>query len=111
MHTGTPIAPNARMRQSHVLALSIGCAALVGLVAVQPATVRAQGEARYRIETRADRTGSLQERFSESQLALLEKLNRADVEHLEQLREVVVPESWSEDELSYSVLPTRYASS
>jgi hypothetical protein len=92
------------------LALSVGCAALVGLVAVQPATVRVQGEARYRIETRADRTGSLQERFSESQLALLEKLNRADVAHLEQLREIVVPELWGEDELSYSVLPMRYAS-
>ena len=43
-------------------------------------------------------------------MALLEKLNRADVGHLEQLRELVVPESWS-DELSYSVLPARYASS
>jgi hypothetical protein len=96
------------MRWSHLLALSIGC---VALVTVQPATVRAQGEARYRIETRAESTGSLQERLSESQLALLEKLNRADVEHLEQLREVVVPESWSEDELSYSVLPMRFSSS
>ena len=36
-------------------------------------------------------------------------LNRADVGHLEKLREVVVPESWGE-ELSYSVLPMRYAS-
>ena len=98
------------MRQVHLLALSICCAALVGLVGVQPATVRAQGDARYRIEIRADRTGSLQQRFSESQLALLEKLNRADAGHVEQLRELVVPESWS-DELSYSVLPTRYASS
>ena len=98
------------MRRSHLLTLSICCAALVGLVAVQPVTVRTQGDARYRIESRVDRTGSLQERFSESQLALLEKLNRADVGHLEQLRELVVPESWI-DELSYSVLPTRYASS
>ena len=98
------------MRWSHLLALSIGCAALVGLETTQPAIVRAQGEVRYRIEIRADRTGTLQERFSESQLALLEKLNRAGVAHLEQLRELVVPESWS-DELSYSVLPTRYASS
>jgi L,D-transpeptidase-like protein len=99
------------MRRPHLLALSIGFAALVGLVAVHSATVRAQGETRYRIETRGDRTGSLRDRFNESQLALLEKLNRADVEHLEKLREVVVPTSWSEDELSYSVLPTRYASS
>ena len=99
------------MRQPHVLALSVGSAALVGLVAVHPATVRvrAQEEARYRIETRAERTGSLQDRFNASQLALLEKLNRADIEHLEQLREVVVPQSWNEDELSYSVLPARYA--
>jgi hypothetical protein len=96
------------MRRSRLLAFSICCAALVGLVAVQPATARAQGE-RYRIET--DRTSTLQERFNKSQLALLEKLNRADLEHLEQLREVVVPESWSEDELSYSVLPMRFASS
>lgn len=42
-------------------------------------------------------------------MALLAKLNRADVEHLGQLREVVLPESWIDDELSYSVLPMRYA--
>jgi hypothetical protein len=99
------------MRRSLLLALSLGSAALVGLLAVHPATVHARGETRYRVEARGDRIGSLQERFNESQLALLEKLNRADVEHLEQLREVVVPESWSDDELSYSVLPTRYPSS
>lgn len=95
------------MRGSRLVALSVCGAA--GLVAVQLATVRAQGE-RYRIETPADRTGSLRERFGESQLALLEKLNRADLEHLGQLRELVVPESWG-DELSYSVLPERYPSS
>ena len=98
------------MRRSHLLALSIGCVALVGPAAVQPAAVRAQADARYRIETRSNHTATLQERFSESQLALLEKLNRADVGHLQRVRELVVPESWS-DELSYSVLPARYASS
>jgi L,D-transpeptidase catalytic domain len=98
------------MRRWDALSLSISCAALVGLAAVQPPTVGAQGDARYRIEIRAGRAGSLEERFSASQLALLEKLNRADVGHLEQLQELVVPESWS-DELSYSVLPKRYASS
>ena len=108
---GIAIAPIVRMRRSHLLALSICCVILVGQVAVQPTAVRAQGDPRYRIETRGDRTRSLQARFSESQLALLEKLNRADVGHLEQLRALVVPESWREDELSYSVLPTRYASS
>jgi hypothetical protein len=98
------------MRKPQLLALSIAFAALVGEVTVHPATDGAQRAARCRIETRAERTGSLRDRFTEAQLALLEKLNRADVEHLEQLREVVVPECWSEDELSYSVLPTRYAS-
>ena len=90
------------------LALWIAYAALVGLAAAQPVTVRAQGEARYRIETKADRTGSFQTRFTESQLAILEKLNRADVAHLKQLQALVVPEEWS-DELSYSVLPAHYA--
>jgi len=99
------------MRVSQLFTLPICCAVLIGLRAVQPATIQAQGEVRYRIETRADRSESLPERFNESQLALLEKLNRADVEHLEQLREIIVPESWSEDELSYSVLPMRYPSS
>ena len=107
---GTAIAPDTLMRSSHLLALTIGCTALVGVLSVQSTLVRAQTETRYRIETFADRTRSLQERFNESQLALLEKLNRADLGHLEQLRELVVPESWS-DELLYSVLPTRYASS
>jgi L,D-transpeptidase catalytic domain len=99
------------MRGLHLVALLICGASLAGLVTVQPAIVRAQEEARYRIEARADRAGSLRERFNEPQLALLEKLNRADVGHLEQLPALVVPEPWSEDELSYSVLPMRYGSS
>jgi len=99
------------MRGLHLLLRPILGAALVVLVTVLPAIVRAQEEAGYRIEARADRTGSLRERFNQRQLALLEKLNRADVEHLEQLPVLVVPESWSEDELSSSVLPVRYGSS
>ena len=98
------------MRRARLLTTLFWCAGLAGLVALQPAAVSTQEGTRYRIEGRSQTAGSLHERFSESQLALLEKLNRADVEHLGQLRELVVPESWS-DELSYSVLPTRYASS
>src|SRR5687767_11791684 len=70
VHTGTPIALNARMRQPHVFALLIGSAALVGLEAAHLARIRAQEQAGYRIETRADRTGSLKDRFNASQLAL-----------------------------------------
>jgi hypothetical protein len=43
-------------------------------------------------------------------MSLLETLNRANVEHLGQLPELVVPESW-DDEPSYSMLPPRYPSS
>ena len=98
------------MPRSLLWTISICCAALVGPVALHQAPLRAQGEARDRIENMAGRAASLQKRFSDPQLAVLEKLNRADAEHMGQLRELVVPESWS-DELSYSVLPMRYASS
>ena len=99
------------MRRARFLTRVICCASLAGLVALQLATVRAQEGMRYRIEGGPHPAGSFQERFSERQLALLEKLNRADAEHLEQLREVVVPERWSDDERLYSVLPMRYAAS
>lgn len=99
------------MRRARLLTRLIWSAGLAGLLALQPAAVRTQEGIRYRIESRSQTAGSLHERFSESQLALLEKLNRADVEHLGQLREVVLPESWIDDELPYSVLPMRYAAS
>lgn len=51
----------------------------------------------------------IQKRFTQSQLHLLEKLNRADVNHLEHLTQLVVPEVWLTDELSYSPLPAEYA--
>jgi hypothetical protein len=99
------------MRRTRLLTRSFWCAGLAGLIALQPAAVRTQEGTRYRIEGRSQATGSLHKRFSESQLGLLEKLNRADVEHLGQLREVVLPESWINDELPYSVLPMRYSAS
>ena len=89
----------------------IWCACLCGLLAIVPTPVRTQDGTRYRIESRFQRTESLHERFTDAQLALLEKLNRADVGHLEQLREVVLPEVWTDDELLYSALPARYAES
>ena len=97
------------MRRLRLLALSICCATMVGSVAFQPATVRAQGEARYRIETGAIARippGEIQP-LSTGATGKAESGRRR---HLEQLRELVVPDSWS-DELSYSVLPMRYASS
>ena len=48
-------------------------------------------------------------RFTESQIALLEKLNRSDRRHLVTLGEIVVPRRWDREEAAYSPLPERYA--
>lgn len=50
----------------------------------------------------------LRRRFSPDQLALLEKLNRADVTRLGRLSELIIPERWLEDEIQYSPLPVSY---
>ena len=78
---------------------------------MQPSAVQPTAQDRsYRIEIRGHAATSLHGRFSETQLTLLEALNRADLEHLGHLREMVVPEVWGET-LSHTVLPQRYASS
>ena len=65
----------------------------------------------YRVERSTGEGVALGERFSVSELALLEKINRADLDHLAELPELVTPESWTSDELVYSNLPQRYQSS
>lgn len=99
------------MRRAHSLPRLICCTGLAALLGIQPADVRTQDSAHYRIEDRSAAADALHQRFSESQLALLEKLNRADVQQLGKLREVVLPESWSDDELRYSAMPQQYATS
>lgn len=64
----------------------------------------AQGPA-YQIEKRSK--VALSKRFTPSQIALLEKLNRADSRNLGRLPELVVPISWELGELAYSPLPRR----
>jgi hypothetical protein len=44
-------------------------------------------------------------RFRQSQIALLEKLNRVDRPHLGGLARVIVPDRWGLDELDYSPMP------
>lgn len=67
------------------------------------------GPPTYRIEE-LPRGGDkkLRERFTPEQLALLEKLNRRDLEHLVRAERIVVPEDFSLDELQYSPLPQTY---
>jgi hypothetical protein len=89
---------------------ALACALFLGAAVLLLLPRLGAQNARYQIETQTGRRGSLQERFSRAQIALLEKLNRADVEQLGQLPVLVVPESW-DDELSYSVLPLQYPAS
>ena len=44
-------------------------------------------------------------RYSEQEVRILEKLNRADRAHLRQLPEFIVPDTWHEDVLAYSPTP------
>ncbi len=60
----------------------------------------------YRTEPLA--TGELQKRFTPAQRAILEKLNRRDLTHLARLTELIVPDTWPDDELAYSPLPSEW---
>jgi hypothetical protein len=62
----------------------------------------------YRFETLSGGRKALRDRYSDSQLEVLEKLNRADLDHLAQMRSIVVPVTWSADELTYSPMPREY---
>ena len=98
------------MRRLRLRAIPICSAILIGSVTLHPAGAVAQGEARDRIEAGTSGASRLQRRFTDSQLALLEKLNRADVGHLAQLPELMVPLTW-DHERSHSMLTPRYSSS
>jgi lipoprotein-anchoring transpeptidase ErfK/SrfK len=62
----------------------------------------------YHLERREDRSEELGTRFTSDQLALLEKVNRADIRYLKRLKTLVVPDPFGLDELTYSPLPGTY---
>ena len=62
----------------------------------------------YRIERLAEDGRELDTRFTRSQLAILEKLNRANLARLRRLDQLVVPLVWHDDDLRYSPFPSRY---
>jgi hypothetical protein len=88
----------------------IGVLVVVGLAALVMMTGTHAGEPprRFHIEKRAVGTLPIAERFDANQIAILEKLNRADAQHLDRLIELVVPEWWSLDERAYTSLPAWY---
>lgn len=85
---------------------------LSALVLLAPAGAAVHGlaedweaPARLRTEPVPDDPKQLHCRFTPGQLAILEKLNRVDVERLTRLQEITVPDRWDLRELDYSPLP------
>jgi hypothetical protein len=66
--------------------------------------------ASYRIESPPPSAANLRSQYEPEQIALLEKLNRADAQSLPRLKVLVIPERWDLAELSYSPLPRKYPS-
>jgi L,D-transpeptidase catalytic domain len=62
----------------------------------------------YHVEVPGTGGQAMRDRFTASQLVLLQKLNRADLDHLHRLAVLVVPDVWVEDERMYSPMPHRY---
>ncbi len=87
---------------------SVVCAVLMLSLSAWP---DAQSRATYRVESRSSQSRPVRELFTDDQIALLEKLNRADRSHLDKLPQIAVPDSWDAGELALSPLPGRYSSS
>ncbi len=62
----------------------------------------------YRLEALTEANRNLASRFGGPELALLEKLNRADARHLFRLTQLIVPSSWR-PELDHSPFPSTYS--
>jgi hypothetical protein len=83
-------------------------AMVVSVTAFRAATGQSNSALDYHLQPVAAASGLQQ--FSEEQVAVLEKLNRADRDHLPRLGRIVVPNRWAADERSYSPLPVSYGS-
>jgi hypothetical protein len=68
----------------------------------------ARGQTAYRLEPGPVDARVLRARFTDSQVDILEKLNRADRAHLPRLAQLVIPEQWAGDERTYAPFPARY---
>ena len=62
----------------------------------------------YHVEAAGADGHGVRGRFNPAQLVVLQKVNRADLNHLDRLPLLVVPDVWSNDELAYSPMPRRY---
>ncbi len=62
----------------------------------------------YQLEQISGEAQYIQKSFGARQIALLEKLNRADRDHLPDLGMILIPDRWDLPEIAYSPLPTFY---
>jgi hypothetical protein len=62
----------------------------------------------FHVEKRVLASPPVEKLYSAAQIALIEKLNRADRLHLNRLKALIVPDRWDLDELAYSPLPRWY---
>ena len=93
-----------------LLRFAIGSLVLLILAARSSAAMpldQADSSIGYHLEALTDTNRDLARRFGGPELALLEKLNRADVSHLRRLPQLVVPTAWGE-ELAHSPFPPVY---
>ena len=99
------------MRHSKLRLLVISAIALLSGRPSAGASAQAEQPPGAAVEYRVERLGEtgrdLGARFTAAQLAILEKLNRADVAHLGRLEHLVIPAVWL-DELQYSPFPPAY---
>ena len=94
-------------RLSCALLGALGLAGAAASAAQEPPASAVVAEPSYNLGAGPVLGGELRRRFTPDQLALLEKLNRATVTHLERLDLLVIPDRWSGDELAYSPFPSR----
>ena len=62
----------------------------------------------YQLRQISEETQDIQESFDPRQIALLEKLNRSDRDHLPDLGKILIPDRWDLPEIAYSPLPAYY---
>lgn len=86
-----------------------GCSLAAQQPGIGMAVAAPTGARSYQLEPGKVRERVLRERFTPEQVAILEKLNRADFKRLGGLEQIVVPVEWLGDELEYSPFPPEYA--
>ena len=90
--------------------LRAGFITALGVITIATPAVQTQPPPIVRVEQWRDGR-SLTSTFDDRQIEILEKLNRADRNHLNELRTLVIPEAWDGDPRAYAVVPHEYPAS